>query len=100
MPLTHGVVYPTVFFQAREYAVEAEVEKQIRQREAEGEPVDVTALEADPEIVRGVAVASGLSDAEFKEEVRHKTPLPCTTPPCPAPLYAPHNDTFEPTPCH
>lgn len=55
--------------QAREYAVEAEVEKQIKQREAMGEPVDVAALQADTDLMRSVAVASGLSEAEFKEEL-------------------------------
>ena len=54
---------------AREYAVEAEVEKQIKQRLAMGEPVDAAALEADTDLMRCVAVASGLSEAEFKEEL-------------------------------
>jgi len=53
--------------QAREYAVEAEVERQVTERKALGEAVHEEALEKDSEVVRGIAVASGVSDAEFQE---------------------------------
>jgi len=55
--------------QAREYPVEAEVERQVAERKALGEAVDAEALENDREVVRGIAVASGVSDAEFQEEL-------------------------------
>jgi len=55
--------------QAREYAVEAEVERQVAERKALGEAVDADALEKDSEVVRGVAIASSVSDAEFQEEL-------------------------------
>ena len=55
--------------QAREYAVEAEVERQVAERKGLGEAVDAEALEKDCEVVRGIAVASGVSDAEFQEEL-------------------------------
>ena len=54
---------------AREYPVEAEVERQVCQRREAGESIDPEALEADPEVVRGVAVASGVSAKEFSEEL-------------------------------
>ena len=56
-------------FAPREYPVEAEVAKHVRQRHEDGEPTDAAALEADPEVVRGVAVASGVSEAEFRDEL-------------------------------
>ena len=55
--------------QAREYAVEAEVQLRVAERKAKGEAVDADALEKDSEFVRGIAVASGLSDAEFQQEL-------------------------------
>ena len=53
----------------REYPVEAEVERQVNQRREAGESIEPEALEADPEVVRGVAVASGLSAEEFSSEL-------------------------------
>jgi len=55
--------------QAREYAVEAEVQRQVAERNAMGEAVDEDALENDSEVVRSIAVASGVSDTEFRSEL-------------------------------
>ena len=57
--------------QAREYAVEGEVARQLaRLRLKTGETVEEDALEKDSEVVRAIAAASGLPEAELTDEMR------------------------------
>ena len=53
----------------RDYAVEAEVERHVHQRKLMGEDIGTDALMADLAVLRDVAVESGVSDAEFQEEM-------------------------------
>ena len=65
----YGLARDAHIIEKLEFAIEAEVKRQILARRDRGEVVDKAALEDDPEVVRGVAVASGISDAEFRKEL-------------------------------
>ena len=57
--------------EAREYAFEGEVARQLaRLRLKTGETVEEDALEKDSEVVRAIAAASGLPEAELTDEMR------------------------------